>query len=85
MVRAAWSVAPVWALALAAMLAIALTGARTHFLLWIPVACGATILIALGLQLLTRSAEGLVERLTAAIAGSLAVFAIGTLVLWIVS
>lgn len=83
--RAAWSVVPVWLLAIGAVLVVALTPAKDAYLLWLSAACAATVIVALALQLATREPEGYVARATAAVGGALAVFAIGTLVIWLAS
>ncbi len=81
---ALWSVVPAWLIAAVAAVAIALTPLAQHWMLWIPVACGVCVILALALQVATRRPEGLVARASAAVAGVVGIFAIATLVLWLV-
>jgi len=81
---ALWSVVPAWLIAAAAAATIALTPLAPHWMLWIPVACGICVIIALALQVATRRPEGLVERAGAAVGGVVGIFALATLVIWLV-
>lgn len=78
------SIIPVWVLAVAGALVIALTPAREQFWSWIPLAFGLSIVATFAIQIATRTPEGYVHRATVSILGSLAVFAVATLVLVIV-
>ncbi len=80
----ALSVVPAWLIAAVAAIAVALTPLREDWPLWIPVACGVCVILALALQVATRRPEGLVERAGAAVGGVVALFAVATLVLWLV-
>ncbi len=80
---AAWSIAPVWAVSVGAVLAVALSPFRGGWTLWIPVACGVCVVIALALQVATRTPEGFVLRASLAISGVVAIFAVASLTLWL--
>ncbi len=80
---AAWSIAPVWAVAVAAALAIAFSPFRGGWTLWIPVACGVCVVIALAFQVATRTPDGLVARASLAVSGVVVIFALASLVLWL--
>lgn len=78
---AAWSIAPAWLVAIAAAVVIAVTPVRGEWSLWIPVACGLGVIVALALQVATRRPEGFVLRSSVSIAGVVLVFAVASLVL----
>jgi len=80
---AAWSIAPIWALAIAAAVAIGLSPLRGGWELWIPVACGVCVVLALALQVATRTPEGFIARAGIAVSGIVLVFAAASLVLWL--
>lgn len=78
------SIIPVWVLAVVAALAIALTPAHEQFWSWIPLAFGLSVIVTFAIQIGTRTPEGFVHRAIVSILGSLAVFAVATLVLALV-
>jgi len=80
---AAWSIAPIWVVAIAAAVAIGLTPLRGGWTLWIPVACGVCVIVALALQVATRRPEGFIARASVSLAGVVTVFAAASLVLWL--
>lgn len=79
---AAWSIAPIWLVAVAAAIAIGVSPFRGGWTLWIPVACGVCIVVALALQVATRRPDGFVARASVAVTGLIVIFAIASLVLW---
>ncbi|OJX64507.1 MAG: hypothetical protein BGO95_08535 [Micrococcales bacterium 73-13] len=81
---AAWSIAPAWAIALVAAVVIAVTPVRGGWTLWIPAACGLCVIVALALQVATRAPEGFVGRAGVAVSGVVLIFAVASLVLWLV-
>lgn len=78
---AAWSIAPAWVLAIAGAVLIGLSPFRGGWTLWIPVACGIGIIVALALQVATRKPEGFILRASVAVCGVVLVFGIASLVL----
>ncbi len=80
---ALWSVGAAWLLAVAGVLAVALSPARDDYLGWIPLVAGVGVVLALALQVSTRTQKGFVARAALAVAGVLVAAAIGTLVLWL--
>ena len=81
---AAWSVLPAWLLAIAGVLAVGLTPARLDWLVWLPLACGVSVVLALALQVSTRQPQGFVWRASVAVCGVALVYAVGGLILWLV-
>lgn len=75
------SIIPVWVLAVVGALAIALTPARDQFWSWIPLGFGLSVIVTFAIQIGTRTPEGYVHRAIVSILGSLAVFAVATVVL----
>lgn len=75
------SIIPVWVLAVIGAVLIAVTPAHESFWTWIPAAFGISILLTFAIQLATRTPEGFVHRAVMSIIGSLAVFAVATVVL----
>jgi len=80
---AAWSIPSAWLLAVAGVLVVALTPARPDYLVWLPIACGASLVLALAMQVATRTPDGFVWRASLAFAGVVVLYAIGALVLWL--
>lgn len=78
---AAWSITPVWLIAIAGAIVIGLSPFRGGWTLWIPVACGLCVIIALALQVATKQPEGFILRASVAVCGVVAIFAIASLVL----
>lgn len=81
---AAWSIVPVWAIAIAAAIVIGASPFRGGWTLWIPVACGISVIVALALQVATKQPAGFILRASVAVCGVVALFAIASLVLLLV-
>ncbi|MBO9577204.1 MAG: hypothetical protein J7480_00360 [Microbacteriaceae bacterium] len=77
---AAWSILPIWLLAIAAVVVIRLSpSAFDEWTLWIPVACGVCVVLALALQVATAQPDGYVARASLAASGIIVVFAVASL------
>lgn len=81
---AAWSILPAWAIAIAAAIVIGITPLGSQWTLWVPVACGLGVVVALALQVATRRPEGFILRASVAAGGVVVVFAILSLVLLLI-
>lgn len=80
MTARAFSVPPVWLLALAGAVAVGAV-AGDAFLTWLPVVAAACVLVTFGLQLALKVKEGMVLRILASIGGVLAILLVATIVL----
>lgn len=78
------SVVPVWVAAVLGAIAVALF-APTAPLTWVPVAMAGAVLLTFAIQLGVSRKEGLVDRIVASLGGALAILAVASLVLWLVS
>ena len=74
------SILPIWVLALAGAVVVAIV-ATADALIWIPVAMSACVVLALVIQIPVGRREGLVGRLSASIGGSFAILVLATLIL----
>ena len=77
------SVPPIWALALAGAILIAVL-AQAAFLTWIPVLLAACVLVTFVMQIALQSKDGLVDRMIASIGGALVILALATIALALV-
>lgn len=73
------SVWPIWLLASAGVLAVALV-APQHTIVWLPIVLGGCTLAAFAVQLAGPTEPGLVDRLFFSVAGTIIVLAIATAV-----
>lgn len=80
MTARAFSVPPVWLLALAGAIVVGVV-AGDAFLTWLPVVAAVCVLVTFGLQLALKIKEGLVLRILASIGGVLAILLVATIVL----
>jgi hypothetical protein len=69
---------PVWVVALAGAVVVALTTSGDRYLVWIPLVLGGTIILTFCLQLATREKDGLVDRAMLSLSGSFVILAIAT-------
>ena len=75
------SIIPVWLLALAAAIVVALTTTGRGFYTWLPITMGAIIIVTFLVQLALRRKEGFFGRLALSSGGALVILAAATLVL----
>lgn len=78
------SIAPVWLLALAGAIVVAVVAPRDG-LIWLPVVMAACVVVALIIQLPVGRREGLTGRLSAAVVGALVILVLATALLWLVA
>jgi hypothetical protein len=79
-----WSVLPVWAIALALAIGIALGAPEGKDASWIPIAFAGTVTLTFFIQLAIQRKEGLVLRAMASIGGSMLILAATTGILALV-
>ena len=80
MTRYAWTVPPIWLLAVAAAIVVGIF-AGPAFLTWSAVAMGALVLIACAWQLSLQQKEGFVVRMALSVAGALVILALSAAIL----
>ena len=78
------TVIPVWATAFVAAVLIGVLAPATY-LEWMPIAMAGLVLLTFALQLIVVQKEGLVDRMTASMVGSIGILTAATIVLAIVS
>ena len=79
MVRLIASVVPVWVLALAGTIVVAVLSAPS--LTWLPIVLAVCVLATFGVQLAVARKEGLVTRMIASIGGAVVIVGLATAVL----
>jgi len=85
LVRWQWSVIPVWVLVACGALLTGLFSEPGHYFTWLPIVLAAATLLTFCIQLALVQKEGLVNRMTASLAGSVVILAAATAILWGVS
>ena len=75
------SIIPVWVLVLVAAIIIGVVSVGNEYFTWLPIALGATIILAFVVQLSLRKKEGFVGRLVLSTVGALVILAVATAVL----
>lgn len=76
---------PVWVVAAIGAVVVGVTAHGDHYLVWLPLVLGATILLTFALQLATREKDGLVDRAMLSLSGSFVILAIATGILSLLS
>ncbi|MCU1528356.1 MAG: hypothetical protein JWP75_2119 [Frondihabitans sp.] len=76
---------PVWVVALAGAIVVAVATPGDRYLVWLPLVLGGTILLTFCLQLATREKDGLVDRAMLSLSGSFVILAIATAILSLLS
>lgn len=80
-----WSVIPVWVLVACGALLAGLLSEPDHYFTWLPIVLAAAAMLTFCIQLALVQKEGLVNRMTASLVGSVVILAVATAVLWGVS
>ncbi|MEO8708546.1 MAG: hypothetical protein ABI400_05805 [Lacisediminihabitans sp.] len=73
---------PVWLFAVVGAVLVGLFSPVHDYLTWLPMVLAGSIFIAFGIQLAVVQKEGLVNRMTASLVGSVVVLAVATAILW---
>jgi hypothetical protein len=81
----AGTVVPVWAMCLIAAVVIGVASPASDYIVWLPIALAAAVLVTFAIQLSTLTKEGFVNRVMASVAGGAVILAVATAVLWAVS
>jgi hypothetical protein len=76
---------PVWIVALVGAIVVGVTAPGDHYLVWLPLVLGGTIILTFCLQLATREKDGLVDRAMLSLSGSFVILAIATAILSLLS
>lgn len=77
------SVLPVWLLAVVGAVLVGVLSSAGQYLTWLPIVMAAAILLTFCIQLAIVQKEGLVNRVTACLGGSIVILGIATIVLGI--
>lgn len=72
------SVFPVWALALVGAVSVLLIAPQTARLAWLAIIMALCILVTFAVQLVVAEKDGLVNRMTASLVGSVLILALAT-------
>jgi len=78
------TVSAVWAFALVAAVLIAIFSARANDGAWLGLALGASVVLALVIQLATQEKRGFVSRLASSVSGALVILAVATGVIYLI-
>jgi len=78
------SAIPVWVLVALAAVLIGLLSPRDQYLIWLPIALAASVVLSFCIQLALQRKEGLVDRTMASTGGSLLLLVAATGILWAV-
>ncbi|GAA4673206.1 hypothetical protein [Frondihabitans cladoniiphilus] len=72
------TIVPVWIVSVIGAIVVGLTVTGDRYLVWLPLVLGASILVTFILQLATREKDGLVDRTTMSLSGSLVILGVAT-------
>lgn len=76
------SVIPVWVLVAISAVVIGMVSPPKEYLVWLPIALAAGIVMSFCIQLALPRKEGLVDRMMASATGSVLLLAIATAIFW---
>lgn len=85
LVRWQWSVIPVWVLVACGALLTGLLSEPSDYFTWLPIVLAAAAILTFCIQLAHVQKEGLVNRMTASLGGSLVILAVASGILAVVS
>ncbi|MBB5632787.1 hypothetical protein BKA04_001010 [Cryobacterium mesophilum] len=75
------TVVPVWILTLIGAVVIGVVNIGDSYLIWLPIALAAAVLLTFIIQLSTLTREGFVDRIMASVGGAVLILAVATGVL----
>jgi hypothetical protein len=84
-VRRRLTVSPVWLFTVIGAVLTGLLVSPAHYLIWLPMVLAGAIFLTICIQLAAVEKEGLVNRMTASLVGSVVVLAVATAILWPIS